>query len=67
MPKGATFTDPYGNTWLAPSGNDGGGGYWSSYFFAGTQNSVPLPMMQGWGGEYGTYGGQQGWIITFYC
>ncbi len=66
MPAGATFSDAYGNTWLAPSGNLGGG-TWSSYFFAGTQGAVPAPMQQGWGGSYGTYGGQQGWIITFYC
>ena len=23
-------------------------------------------MREGWGGEYGTYLGQQGWIISFY-
>ncbi len=67
MPAGATFTDSFGNTWTAPNGNDGGGATWSSYFFAGAQGSVPAPMQAGWGGDYGTYGGQQGWIITFYC
>jgi len=66
MPSGATFTDRYSNTWLAPSGNDGGG-RWSSYFFAGSQSAVPQPMLQGWAGDYGTYNGQQGWVITFYC
>ena len=66
MPLSATFTDAYGNTWVAPSGNLGGG-TWSSYFFSGAQSSVPAPMMQGWGGDYGTYSGQQGWIVTFYC
>jgi hypothetical protein len=66
MPSGATFTDGHGNTWLAPSGNDGGG-RWSSYFFAGSQSAVPPPMLQGWAGDYGTYNGQQGWVITFYC
>lgn len=66
MPLGATFKDTYGNTWVAPSGNLGGG-TWSSYFFAGPQASVPPPMQQGWAGDFGTYGGQQGWIITFYC
>lgn len=66
MPAGATFTSS-GNTWLAPNGNDGAGGHWSSYFFPGTQGVVPPPMMQGWAGEYGSYGGQSGWVVTFYC
>jgi hypothetical protein len=67
MPTGATFTDTYGNVWVAPSGNQGSGGYWSSYFFAGPANLVPLPMLQGWAGVYGTYNGQKGWVVTFYC
>ncbi len=66
MPVGATFTDQHGNTWVAPRGSLGGG-VWNSYFFAGSQTSYPPPMLQGWGGVFGTYGGQQGWIITFYC
>ena len=66
MPKGATFKDASGNVWLAPSGS-GTGGYWSSYFFPGAQGVVPAPMVQGWGGVYGAYGGQSGWIVTFYC
>jgi hypothetical protein len=66
MPVGATFMDTYGNTWLAPSGSLGGGTL-SSYFFAGPQSSIPPPMMAGWGGVYGTYSGQAGWIITFFC
>jgi sugar lactone lactonase YvrE len=66
MPAGATFTDSSGHSWLAPSGNDGGG-KWSSYFFSGSKGTIPAPMMQGWGGDYGTYGGQQGWVVTFYC
>ena len=73
MPPGATFTDAYGNTWVAPSGNQGGStifdsiGNMTSYFFAGPQSSVPAPMLQGFGGVFGTYNGQQGWIITDYC
>jgi hypothetical protein len=67
MPAGATFTDGYGNRWVAPSGNDGSGGAWSSYFFAGPEGTVPAAMMSGWGGVYGTYNGQSGWIVTFYC
>jgi hypothetical protein len=67
MPMGATFTDAYGNTWLAPSGSQGAGATWSSYFFAGSMSTVPSPMLLGWGGVYGLYSGQQGWIITFYC
>ena len=66
MPLGATFKDTSGHTWLAPSGNQGGG-MWSSYFFAGSQTSFPLAMMQGWGGDYGTYNGQGGWVVTFFC
>ena len=66
MPPGATFTDTYGNTWVAPSGYLGGG-FWSSYFFVGQQSVIPPPMLGGWGGVYGTYGGQMGWIVTFYC
>lgn len=66
MPVGATFKDNYGHTWVAPSGNLGGG-KWSSYFFAGTQTTYPPPMQQGWAGDFGTYNGQQGWVITFYC
>ena len=66
MPVGATFADNYGNTWAAPGGTMNGGTY-TSYFFAGPQSSYPPPMISGWGGDYGTYGGQQGWIVTFYC
>jgi hypothetical protein len=66
MPAGATFTSS-GNTWMAPSGNDGMGGYWNSYFFVGPMTSIPPPMLMGWGGAYGTYGGQMGWVVTFYC
>ena len=66
MPPGATFTDTYGNTWVAPSGYLGGG-FWSSYFFVGPISMIPPPMLSGWGGVYGTYGGQMGWIVTFYC
>ena len=67
MPVGATFTYGSGNTWTAPSGSDGQGAVWSSYFFPGPTTSVPAPMQQGWGGDYGTYNGQQGWVVTFYC
>jgi hypothetical protein len=73
MPAGATFTDSYGNTWVAPSGYEGGGtridsfGNMTSYFFAGPQGSIPPPMIQGFGGDYGTYNGQEGWIVTDYC
>ena len=37
------------------------------YFFVGPQSSIPPPMESGWGGVYGSYNGQQGWIVTFYC
>ncbi len=73
MPTGATFTDSYGNTWVAPSGFEGGGtlfdsfGNMTSYFFPGAQSSIPGPMLDGFGGVFGTYDGQQGWIITDYC
>jgi hypothetical protein len=73
MPPGATFTDSYGNTWVAPSGYEGGGtifrsfGNMTSYFYPGSQSMIPAPMQQGFGGVYGTYGGQQGWIITDFC
>jgi hypothetical protein len=66
MPVGSSFTDGYGNTWTAPGGMINGWAY-SSYFFQGSKGAVPSPMLQGWGGDYGTYNGQQGWIITFYC
>ncbi len=66
MPPGATFTDTFGNTWLAPSGSLGVG-VWSSYFFLGPISTIPAPMLSGWGGVYGTYGGQMGWVITFFC
>ena len=66
MPVGATFGDNSGNTWVAPGGTMNGGTY-SSYFFAGPQSSYPPPMVSGWGGVYGTYAGQQGWIVSFYC
>ena len=58
---------------MAPSGYEGGGyafhtlGNMTSYFFAGSQSSIPAPLLQGFGGEYGTHNGQQGWIITDYC
>jgi sugar lactone lactonase YvrE len=66
IPVGATFTDQAGNTWTIPGGVINGGTV-SSYFFPGPISNVPPPMWQGWGGSYGTYAGQQGWIITFYC
>jgi hypothetical protein len=66
MPPGATFTDMFGNTWVAPSGSLGGG-VWRSYFFSGPESVIPPPMLSGWGGVYGTYGGGMGWVITFYC
>jgi hypothetical protein len=66
MPDGSTFMDLYGNTWVAPSGSVGGG-VLSSYFVPGPQSNIPPPMQGGWGGDYGTYNGQQGWIVTFYC
>ncbi|MGA2665942.1 MAG: NHL repeat-containing protein [Nitrososphaerales archaeon] len=66
MPAGATFA--YGSsTFVAPSGNQGSTGTWSSYFFVGSQGTVPQPMMLGWAGAFGTYNGQQGWVVTFYC
>jgi len=66
MPTAATFTDSVGNVWVAPSGSSPAGSA-SSYFFQGPMSNVPPPMWNGWGGSYGTYDGQQGWIITFYC
>ena len=66
MPPGATFAYG-GHTWVAPAGSDGLGLIWSSYFFQGPASSVPPPMLMGWAGVYGTYSGQQGWIITFFC
>ncbi|MGA2666213.1 MAG: hypothetical protein ABSF83_14835 [Nitrososphaerales archaeon] len=63
---GATFQDGAGNAWAAPGGTASGGTF-TSYFFAGSQGSIPAPMLQGWAGVYGTYGGQAGWIVTFYC
>jgi hypothetical protein len=56
----------FGNTWVAPSGSLGGG-VWRSYFFSGPESVIPPPMLSGWGGVYGTYGGGMGWVITFYC
>jgi len=73
VPPGATFTDPSGHTWLAPSGAQGGGaafdtfGVMTSYFFPGSMSSTPAPMLSGFGGVFGTYNGQQGWIVTDYC
>ena len=73
MPPGATFTDSYGNIWVAPSGFENTGtvfdsfGNMTSYFFLGNMTSVPFPMLDGFGGVFGTYQGQQGWIITDYC
>jgi hypothetical protein len=46
MPVGATFTDTFGNVWLAPSGMLGGGTL-SSYFFPGPQSNIPPPMQGG--------------------
>ena len=66
VPLGATFKDTGGHTWLATGGNQGGV-MWSSFSFPGSQNAYPVPMQQGWGGDHGTYNGQQGWIIAFYC
>jgi len=66
MPVGATFTDLSGNVWVAPGGSLGGGTV-SSYFFQGPESNVPPPMLEGWGGVYGTYGGETGWIISFFC
>ena len=66
MPVGSTYTDTFGNTWVAPGGSIGGGTL-SSYFFVGPMSSIPPPMMMGWAGVYGTYSGQMGWIITFFC
>lgn len=66
MPVGATFTDSYGNTWVAPGGYIDGD-VLTSYFFQDPYTVAPLPMLEGWGGMYGTYNGEQGWIITFYC
>lgn len=75
MPPGATFTDQSGRTWVALSGYEGSGpggvfgqiGNMTSFFFAGPETNIPAPMMQGFGGVFGTYQGQQGWIITDYC
>jgi hypothetical protein len=61
MPIGATYTDQSGNTWTVP------GSSYVTYFFAGPQSSVPGPIAAGWGGVYGTYNGQQGWIVNFNC
>ncbi len=65
MPVGSTFTDAYGNTWLTPGGSAFGNPL-QSYFFVGPATLIPSPMQEGWGGVYGTYGGQLGWIVTFY-
>ena len=65
MPAGSAFTDSNGNAWTAPSGGASGGAF-STYFFAGPMTTVPPPMIEGWAGTYGTYQGQQGWIVTFY-
>jgi len=73
MPPGATYTDSYGYTWVALSGFQGTGtvfdhfGNMTSFFFPGPESSIPSPMWQGFGGDYGTYDGQQGWIITDFC
>jgi hypothetical protein len=66
MPPGATFTDGYGNTWTAPGGSIDGA-VLTSYFFQGSYLVAPPPMLDGWGGVYGIYNGEQGWIETFYC
>jgi hypothetical protein len=34
---------------------------------SGPESVIPPPMLSGWGGVYGTYGGGMGWVITFYC
>lgn len=66
MPVGSSFTDQSGNVWVAPGGLADGDPF-SSYFFSGPATNIPPPMQSGWGGVYGTYNGQQGWIVTFYC
>ncbi len=66
MPVGSSFTDGFGNSWTAPGGTANGWAY-SSYFFPSPEGAIPAPMQQGWGGDFGTYNGQQGWIVTFYC
>jgi hypothetical protein len=43
------------------------GGILSSCFFPGPQSNIPPPMQPGWGGDYGTFNGQRGWIISFFC
>ena len=61
LPTDATYSDQYGNTWTVQ------GGSLVTYFFAGPQSNIPGPIASGWGGVYGTYNGQQGWIVTFNC
>ena len=61
LSPGATFITPSGSTFTVP------GGSYVTYFFAGLQSSVPGPMAAGWGGVYGTYNGQLGWIVNFNC
>jgi hypothetical protein len=65
MPVGTTFMDSYGHAWVAPGGTIDGGTF-QSYFFAGPATLIPPPMLEGWGGVYGTYEGQQGWIVSFF-
>ncbi len=61
MATDATWTSQSGSTFTVPGGN------YVTYFFAGPQSSVPGPILAGWGGNYGTYNGQLGWIVTFNC
>jgi hypothetical protein len=64
MPPGTPY-EANGNNWVTPGGSVGGPDI-SSYFFVDPPTSYPPIMFEGWGGMYGTYGGQQGWIVTFY-
>ena len=65
MPVGVNFTDGYGHSWETPGGTVAGDPL-VSYFFAGPESNFPPPMMEGWGGIYGTYDGEQGWIVSFF-
>ncbi len=48
MPLGATFTDAYGNTWVAPSGNLGGA-TWSSLLLRRSRVQHPAAHVAGLG------------------
>jgi hypothetical protein len=61
VPAGATYTDQSGNTWTVLGGN------YVTSFFPGPISNVPAPVQQGFGGEYVTYNGQQGWIFSYSC